>query len=98
MGEGVNLMDVEELGPALRRQQAKSSALVPEVRDMITPALRQALTKQGYKLLGTHSGVKMCRWTKVVFFHVSSKIKCLRVIIVTRKKMFLDVAHFYISF
>lgn len=76
MGEGVNLMDVEELGPALRRQQAKSSALVPEVRDMITPALRQALTKQGYKLLGTHSGVKMCRWTKVVFFHISSKIKC----------------------
>lgn len=33
-------------------------------REMLTPSLRQALTKQGYKLLGSHSGVKMCRWTK----------------------------------
>ncbi|CAL8363166.1 unnamed protein product [Merluccius merluccius] len=35
-----------------------------ERREMITPALRQALTKQGYKLIGSHSGVKLCRWTK----------------------------------
>ncbi|XP_061214126.1 S-adenosyl-L-methionine-dependent tRNA 4-demethylwyosine synthase TYW1-like isoform X1 [Neopsephotus bourkii] len=33
-------------------------------REMITPALREALTKQGYKLIGSHSGVKLCRWTK----------------------------------
>lgn len=33
-------------------------------REMITPALRAALTKQGYKLIGSHSGVKLCRWTK----------------------------------
>ncbi|NWR95046.1 TYW1 synthase, partial [Furnarius figulus] len=33
-------------------------------REMITPALRDALTKQGYKLIGSHSGVKLCRWTK----------------------------------
>lgn len=31
---------------------------------MITPALRDSLTKQGYKLIGSHSGVKLCRWTK----------------------------------
>lgn len=31
---------------------------------MITPALRQSLSKQGYRLIGSHSGVKMCRWTK----------------------------------
>lgn len=37
-----------------------------EVREMLTPSLRKALTKQGYKLLGTHSGVKMCRWTKAM--------------------------------
>lgn len=85
MGESDSLMDVEELGPALRRMQAKSSALVPEVRDMITPALRQALTKQGYKLLGSHSGVKMCRWTKVFFFYIS-QFKCWREIIVTKRK------------
>ncbi len=33
-------------------------------RDMLTPMLRTSLTKQGYKLIGSHSGVKMCRWTK----------------------------------
>ena len=31
---------------------------------MVTPQLRAALTKQGYKILGSHSGVKLCRWTK----------------------------------
>ncbi|XP_034276880.1 S-adenosyl-L-methionine-dependent tRNA 4-demethylwyosine synthase TYW1-like isoform X2 [Pantherophis guttatus] len=35
-----------------------------ERREMITPALRDALTKQGYRLIGSHSGVKLCRWTK----------------------------------
>ncbi|KAI5098717.1 S-adenosyl-L-methionine-dependent tRNA 4-demethylwyosine synthase isoform X1 [Silurus meridionalis] len=35
-----------------------------ERREMVTPALREALTKQGYKLIGSHSGVKLCRWTK----------------------------------
>ncbi|KAM7398918.1 hypothetical protein PAMP_018222 [Pampus punctatissimus] len=37
-----------------------------ERREMITPSLREALTKQGYKLIGSHSGVKLCRWTKFV--------------------------------
>ncbi|GAX81924.1 hypothetical protein CEUSTIGMA_g9352.t1 [Chlamydomonas eustigma] len=32
--------------------------------EMLTPIVRASLTKQGYKLIGTHSGVKMCRWTK----------------------------------
>ena len=32
--------------------------------EMINPRIRQGLTKQGYKLFGTHSGVKLCRWTK----------------------------------
>ncbi|XP_072909672.1 S-adenosyl-L-methionine-dependent tRNA 4-demethylwyosine synthase TYW1 isoform X1 [Hemitrygon akajei] len=35
-----------------------------EPREMITPALRSALSKQGYRLIGSHSGVKLCRWTK----------------------------------
>merc|ERR1719384_1617311 len=33
-------------------------------KEMITPLLRKSLTKQGYKLIGSHSGVKICRWTK----------------------------------
>ncbi|KAK3271790.1 hypothetical protein CYMTET_19886, partial [Cymbomonas tetramitiformis] len=33
-------------------------------KEMVTPALRANLTKQGYHILGSHSGVKLCRWTK----------------------------------
>lgn len=35
-----------------------------EVREMVSPLLHKSLTKQGYKIIGTHSGVKICRWTK----------------------------------
>jgi len=44
------------------KQNNKATDLVP--KEMITPQLRQSLTKQGYNLIGTHSGVKLCRWTK----------------------------------
>ena len=37
-----------------------------EKKKMVTDALRGALTKQGYKILGSHSGVKLCRWTKAM--------------------------------
>ncbi|OZJ03103.1 hypothetical protein BZG36_03365 [Bifiguratus adelaidae] len=33
-------------------------------REMVSPMLHKALTKQGYKIIGSHSGVKICRWTK----------------------------------
>ncbi|KAI7860427.1 hypothetical protein BDC45DRAFT_430579 [Circinella umbellata] len=33
-------------------------------RAMVSPMLHKNLTKQGYKIVGTHSGVKICRWTK----------------------------------
>jgi wyosine [tRNA(Phe)-imidazoG37] synthetase (radical SAM superfamily)/flavodoxin len=36
------------------------------VRPMITDQLRDVLSQQGYKLIGTHSGVKLCRWTKAM--------------------------------
>eukprot|EP00494_Astrolonche_serrata_P032019 UN32288 len=35
-------------------------------REMITPVMREKLTKEGYKLLGSHSAVKLCRWTKAM--------------------------------
>jgi tRNA wybutosine-synthesizing protein 1 len=37
---------------------------VPEPKAMVTPTLEASLTKQGYKIIGSHSGVKVCRWTK----------------------------------
>ncbi|KAJ1969185.1 Fe-S oxidoreductase [Dispira parvispora] len=33
-------------------------------RAMVSPMIHQSLTKQGYKVIGSHSGVKICRWTK----------------------------------
>ncbi|XP_006770913.1 PREDICTED: S-adenosyl-L-methionine-dependent tRNA 4-demethylwyosine synthase [Myotis davidii] len=52
----------QEEKTGLFRNTVKNEAT--ERRAMITPALREALTKQGYQLIGSHSGVKLCRWTK----------------------------------
>lgn len=35
-----------------------------ELPELLYPKLRQNLEKQGYRLIGSHSGVKLCRWTK----------------------------------
>ncbi|KFW63788.1 tRNA wybutosine-synthesizing protein 1, partial [Pygoscelis adeliae] len=52
-----------DVGTSLTRENAGRKE-ENEKREMITPALREALTKQGYRLIGSHSGVKLCRWTK----------------------------------
>ncbi|XP_003465850.2 S-adenosyl-L-methionine-dependent tRNA 4-demethylwyosine synthase TYW1 isoform X2 [Cavia porcellus] len=54
--------DRQEEKTGLSRNPGESDG--GEGRAMITPALREALTKQGYQLIGSHSGVKLCRWTK----------------------------------
>jgi tRNA wybutosine-synthesizing protein 1 len=61
------VQDLEDLGNIMSRlKKAKTANGVANgVKEMITPVLREALTKQGYKLIGSHSGVKLCRWTKV---------------------------------
>lgn len=74
-----SVIDVEDLGNVMNHMkkakkknetEVKLSKQGPvksedaEAREMITPALRDALTKQGYRLIGSHSGVKLCRWTK----------------------------------
>lgn len=33
-------------------------------REMVTKLQRKALVKEGYRIIGTHSAVKLCRWTK----------------------------------
>lgn len=35
-----------------------------QLPELLYPKLRQSLEKQGYRLIGSHSGVKLCRWTK----------------------------------
>lgn len=73
------MVDVEDLGGYLKRNlntaadTAKDDGVVTSetplallTKEMVTPSLRKALTKQGYRLLGSHSGVKLCRWTKAM--------------------------------
>ena len=64
------LVDLEDLGTVvskarLKIQEEKRAKSNGVLKEMVTPELRKALTKQGYKLVGSHSGVKLCRWTKV---------------------------------
>ncbi|KAF4753197.1 S-adenosyl-L-methionine-dependent tRNA 4-demethylwyosine synthase, partial [Perkinsus olseni] len=33
-------------------------------KEMVTKKHRAALTREGYRLVGSHSAVKLCRWTK----------------------------------
>ncbi|RUS82372.1 hypothetical protein EGW08_009824, partial [Elysia chlorotica] len=66
---GADVMDLEDLGKVMHQAvQAKRQNGVhgsgDGPREMITPLLRESLEKQGYKLIGSHSGVKLCRWTK----------------------------------
>jgi len=55
------VMDIEDLAKKPSNNITKDSK---EPKEMVTPLLRKTLTKQGYKIIGTHSGVKLCRWTK----------------------------------
>lgn len=54
-----DVMDLEDIGNAMKPSQAKR---VP--KEMVTPKQAIALKKEGYKIIGTHSAVKLCRWTK----------------------------------
>lgn len=59
------VLDLEELGSMMERFKSGAKEIDDGTpREMITPLLRESLTKQGYRLIGTHSGVKLCRWTK----------------------------------
>lgn len=66
------VVDVEDLGKVMRgmkkakvkRKKEESANSTGEPREMVTPMLKKALEKQGYRLIGSHSGVKLCRWTK----------------------------------
>merc|ERR1711865_1046323 len=56
--EAPALVDLEDMVFAPKKVKEEGP------KKMLTDPLRKALTKQNYKLIGTHSAVKMCRWTK----------------------------------
>ncbi|KAK9470677.1 Tyw1p [Dipodascopsis tothii] len=59
--EAKDIMDVEDLGRSVKA--AKPTAAPKEMVGRDSPTYA-ALTKQGYTIVGSHSGVKICRWTK----------------------------------
>lgn len=79
------VVDLEDLGSFVRVESKDAGESEEdeeilndgEVREMLTPQLRESLSKQGYRLIGTHSGVKLCRWTKVyIFFLLYESFMC----------------------
>eukprot|EP00937_MAST-01D_sp_MAST-1D-sp2_P005942 g5942.t1 len=56
--------DVEDLGAEMEAEALHSVERRAAPRAMVTPLQRRALLKEGYRILGTHSAVKLCRWTK----------------------------------
>lgn len=65
--DGETLVDVEDMGNIMGKQQQQSSTssgnFVKEMVAKDSPTYK-SLTKQGYTIVGSHSGVKICRWTK----------------------------------
>lgn len=58
-------LDVEDLGASIKISQERSTkGLDKEPAAMVTKLQRKSLTKEGYRIIGTHSAVKLCRWTK----------------------------------
>ncbi|XP_057975686.1 S-adenosyl-L-methionine-dependent tRNA 4-demethylwyosine synthase [Malania oleifera] len=61
----VDLEDIAGKGPSRKSMTASlSNGEKNGEREMVTPVIRASLEKQGYKIIGSHSGVKICRWTK----------------------------------
>ena len=57
-----DILDVEDMGNVIKSQSSTKKSAEP--KEMVTPKQAKALKKEGYKLIGTHSAVKLCRWTK----------------------------------
>lgn len=58
-----DVVDVEDMGAIIK---ASGGSFTAEPKQMVaqdSPTFR-SLTKQGYTIVGSHSGVKICRWTK----------------------------------
>jgi hypothetical protein len=62
-GPALDLEDIADMMPVKKEGGVRPNR-TRQPQEMISEKLRAALTKQGYHLVGSHSGVKLCRWTK----------------------------------
>lgn len=51
-------------GKVVVESKTASASATPGGLEMVTKLQRKSLVKEGYKIIGTHSAVKICRWTK----------------------------------
>ncbi len=58
------VLDLEDLGVEMRKGGESEQKQSHGPQEMVTKLQRKALTKEGYRIIGTHSAVKLCRWTK----------------------------------
>ncbi|UNI21824.1 tRNA 4-demethylwyosine synthase (AdoMet-dependent) [Purpureocillium takamizusanense] len=56
-------VDFTSYGASTKKKTTPQAAVVKEMVAKNSPTYA-ALTKQGYAIVGSHSGVKICRWTK----------------------------------
>ncbi len=55
---GDDIVDVEDMGHVMKEQSIATKTKVP--LEMVTPKQARALKKEGHRLIGTHSAVKLC--------------------------------------
>ncbi|ODQ68487.1 hypothetical protein NADFUDRAFT_39863 [Nadsonia fulvescens var. elongata DSM 6958] len=57
------VVDVEDMGAIIKRTKESNEDVKKQMVAKDSPTYN-SLTKQGYTVVGSHSGVKICRWTK----------------------------------
>ena len=62
--EEPDVVDMEDLGTVMESSEKEGQVKSKEPKEMVTASQAKSLKKEGYKLIGTHSAVKLCRWTK----------------------------------
>jgi len=62
-GGGGGVVDLEDMGGIMKSQSGDNDNAKKKKTpgEMVTPKQAKSLKKEGYKLIGTHSAVKMCR-------------------------------------
>lgn len=58
-----DVIDVEDMGKVIKQSKTKVDDTAKAMVAKDSPTFN-SLTKQGYTIVGSHSGVKICRWTK----------------------------------
>lgn len=65
-GNGVSVVDIEDINLDPEQDNFIADSESDNTKEMVTTdsTIYKTLEKQGYSIVGSHSGVKICRWTK----------------------------------